>query len=379
MADLSSAVNAHPMSPNSTYHKLSAALDAYVDNLPIQLEFSPNTLQVHFSTRSSSSYAIMHIALFLARITLERKCLPDLPFLSPRPIGPVDPPKPPTPDEEKFFMRSAERFMSSSRDMITVFSFLEDWSAKVESPFIISALERAARSGLYAFNFPWMDTKGYLTGVSRTDAEPMGTGEETRKSVEFIKALSKRWYFAKESYNKIVDMQAVVTERVEQFIRHDPDGRHLADKISRFTPNQTERTQLFSFLSPPTPKPSTTLATSQGRGPSSELDIHLAGTSSAAQEPVVGPERWMAVNTPMSAQQPTQSHKSDEGGSLDALAGFAAQQGKIGNGQDNYGSRESKMNEPSVKEEEQVQQGDDRRWIESGVASGNNWVNALEG
>ncbi|KAF8545218.1 fungal-specific transcription factor domain-containing protein [Trichophaea hybrida] len=378
--------NAHPMSPNSTYYKLSTALEAFVDSLPHQLEFSSNTLQVHFSTRSSSSYAILHVTLFLARITLERKCLPDLPFLSPCALGPIDPPgQQPSPEEERFYSESAERFMSSSRDLITLISSLEEWNCKIESPFIISAVERAARSGLYAYSFPWMDTRGYMTGSSRIpEAEPMGTGEETRKAIEFIINLKPRWTYAKKSLTKLVEMQVCLSEHIEKFIQHDPHGRVLSDKIMKAVPNVDERGRLFAMLMPPTPKPEAAVVVSQG-GTSSEVDILLHAVSGAVQEPVVaaGTERWMAVNTPnVSAQQPTTAGpKSDEGGSLDALAGFAAQQGKIGNGKDEY-SRDVKMGEAGAKKDE-GQKEEGRRWIAGGPPVGvANWsvgVNALEG
>ncbi|KAA8893556.1 hypothetical protein FN846DRAFT_514199 [Sphaerosporella brunnea] len=293
------------MSPNSNYHRLSTALDAFVDSLPHQLEFSPNTLQVHFSTRSSSSYAVLHITLFLARLTLERKCLPDLPFLSPLPLGPADMPNPTSPEEERFYAESAERYLISARDLVTLISSLEEWNARIESPFIIAALERAARAGLYVHNFPWMDRRGCLTGISRiSEAEPLGTGEETRKAMEFISSLKARWGCANESMAKLMDMQACLHERTEGFIRQDPhDGRILADKMSRIALTE-ERNKLFSMLMPPTPKAGpATIVSSHGRGPSSDVDtLLLAATGGQLQEPVIasgGSERWMAVNTPM--------------------------------------------------------------------------------
>jgi len=377
-ADLRTRVdNVHPMSPNSTYYKLSAALEAFVDSLPHQLEFSSNTLQVHFSTRSSSSYAVLHVTLFLARITLERRCLPDFPFMSPRALGPMDPPgQQLSPEEDRFYSESAERYMLASRDLVILMSSLEEWNSQIESPFIISAIERAARSGLYAYSFPWMDTRGFMTGVSRTpEAEPMGTGEETRKAIEFINSLKQRWIYAKESFTKCVEMQVCLSERIEKFIQQDRNGGVLQEKISKILPNQDERSRLFGMLMPPTPKPSAAVVVSHGRGPSSEVDILLSAASGATQEPVVaaGTERWMAVNTPaVSVQQQPAGPKSEEGGSLDALAGFAAQQGKIGNGKDEYGSRDVKMGDASVKKEE-GQKEEGTRWIGPGIST-TNWA-----
>lgn len=358
-----------------------------MDSLPHQLEYSENTLQVHFSTRSSSSYAVLHITLFLCRIVLERKCLPDIPFLSRSPLGPVENAKPIPPEEELFYSDSAERYLASARDLITLVLSLQEWNAKIESPFIIFALERAARSGLYVYNFPWMDVRGYMTGASRIHgAEPMGSGEETRKAVEFIQSLKPHWAMAGECFAGLVNMQTCVAEQLNDFIRNDDNGGALEERAHSVKPNLDERARLFSLLAPPTPKTGPVpVPSSQGRGPSSEADALL----SAAPEPVVasGSERWIAVNTPIPAavvqsQAAAVVPKTEESGSLDALAGFAAQQGKIGNGQE-YGSRDRdvEMGEAGIKKEEpSAKSGEERRWLNNGVKSAGNWgaVSALE-
>ena len=358
-----------------------------MDSLPQQLEFSENTLQVHFSTRSSSSYSVLHITLFLCRITLERKCLPDIPFLSPHPLGPVET-KQIFSEEERFYSDSAERYLASARDLVTLVSSLQNWDARVESPFIILALERAARSGLYVYNFPWMDIRGHMTGVSRIPGvEPMGSGEETRKAIEFIQSLKPRWAIAGESFAGLVNMQACVTEQLGEFIRNDDNGNALEERTRLIKPNLEERARLLSLLAPPTPKAGPVpVPSSQGRGLSSEGDTLLLA---ATHEPVVasGSERWMAVNTPIPAAaaqpqaSPSVALKTEEGGSLDALAGFAAQQGKIGNGQEyNLRDRDVEMGETGIKKEEpSTKSGEDRRWLDNGVKPAN-WgaVSALE-
>ena len=209
----------------------------------------------------------------------------------------------------------------------------------------------------------------------------MGAGEETRRAVEFVRALKARWDFARDSFNGIVEMHTSLTDGMEKFVRHDPaSDRMLSEKLARILPNQDERIRLFGMLTPIAPKPPT-VATSQ-RAPSSEVD-NLLPAPNTIQEPVVagGSERWMAVNTPVTAQ--TTLHiappKSDEGGSLDALAGFAAQQGKIGNGREEYGSRDVEMGEAGVKKEEIQGQGEDRRWGDNGVQPGWGPVGTLEG
>ena len=100
----------------------------------------------------------------------------------------------------------------------------------------------------------------------------------------------------------------------------------------------------------------------------------------------------MAVNTPSVAaaqqqQQQQQQHatpavpKAEGSGSLDALAGFAAQQGKLGNGSHDVEMGDAKKESP--KKEGLKEEG--RRWVDgpttTTVNAGTKWpvnVNALE-
>lgn len=356
--------DSQPMSATSNYYKFSTALDTFIDSLPHQLEFSPATLQVHFSTRSSSAYAVLHITLFLSRIALENQFLPPYPFRSTRPLGPDDcVQQRPTPEEARFYETSAERLYASARDMITLVSCLEEWNAVVESPFLVKALEIACRTGLYAYNFPWMDRRGYLTGVCQIpDTLALGSGEETRKGLEFVTKLKLRWACAEQVIVTLSHMQAQWAAQKEEFSRSEPhDCSALLKRISRITPNIHERNRLFGFLILPTPKlePANSAMIHDHVSSSSEVDALLLAATTGTEPDRVGfssdvpRDRWMAVNT-TSQQSHAQGQGSDEGGSLDTLAGFAAQQGKLGNGSD-YDLRDM---EDDIKKEA------DRHWIE---------------
>lgn len=378
----SEVTDTQPMASNSTYHKLSTALDAFIDSLPHQLEFSQDTLQVHFSTHSSSAYALLHITLFQSRITLEQQFLPQFPFRSSRPLGPEDVPQQrPTPETAQFYERSAERLYSSARDMITLISCLDEWNAVIESPFIVDAFGRASLVGLYAYNFPWMDRRGYLTGKSQiADTVPLGSGEEPRKALQFVNRLKSRWPSGGDAIILLSRTQTTLTEKKETFIHQDPhEGGQLLKRFSRMLPNVDERVRLFAMLIPPTPKMESTGTGTmlQDNGSSSEVDaLLLAATSNTAPESSVTAntdglgERWMAVNTqPTLAPAQAAQSSEDGGGSLDTLAGFAAQQGKIGNGSssDSYDAREVEMEDSGLK--------DPQRWIEStGDRKGNGTI-----
>ncbi|KAI5801885.1 fungal-specific transcription factor domain-containing protein [Pyronema domesticum] len=366
--------NFQPMEPESSYNLLSKALEHFCDTLPHQLEYTPGTLQVHLSTRSSSPYALLHVTLFLARITLERKCLPELPFVSPRPQGPIDTYDAQlSPAAAQFYLESAERYMAASRDLVSLISALDEWNAKPESPFIIMALERAAKTGLYAYSFPWMDVRGSISGVSRLpDHEPMGSGEEARKAIEFINAIRDRWQIAQESRNKISEMQGFLSAKIEQTINNSShDGKILQEKVAAINPNKDERHRIFEMLTPPTPKQP--VAVVQVNRHSDEVDILLSAAS--GEQPIVQQqtERWMAVNTspaslPLPPPTQPQQQVKEEGGSLDQLAVFASQQGKIG--------REVEMGDAQqlAKKEETKEEG----W--RGAAQAPTWqVGALEG
>jgi hypothetical protein len=387
--ELSFRTDGHPTSTSSTYHKLSTALDAFVDTLPHQLEFSPSTLQVHFSTRSSSTYAVLHITLFLARITLERKFLPTLPFLSPRPLGPEDPPREACAEEVSFFEASAEHLYASARDLITLVNSLDEWNARIESPFVISAVECAAQTGLYAFHFPWMDRRGYLTGVCIGPAESvaLGTGEDTRRAVELISSLKPRWPIAEESCAKLLRMRSHLAGEKEKFAGRDPAR---AERNSSMLPNTEEQGRLFGLLAPATPKQTSVATPLQGASAGSDVDTLLLAASGTTPESVTstaaaGRDRWMAVNTapvvpisqpvPRPPPPPPPSKSRDGGGSLDTLAGMAAQQGRIGNGE----GRDVEMGEAGIGDGPDVvkQERREGRWIEGG---GGGWgIGVTEG
>ncbi|KAI5795651.1 fungal-specific transcription factor domain-containing protein [Geopyxis carbonaria] len=367
--------DSHPTSTASTYHKLSTALEVFVETLPQQLVFSLNTLQVHTSTQSSSAYCVLHTTLFLARITLEKKFLPQLPLLFNGPSGPSDPNIPRTAEEMAFYGASAERFMAAARDMVTLVTGLEEWNAGIENPLLTSAMQGAAEAGLYAYNFPWMDPRGYLTANSSSpDSAPMGSGEEPNKAVAFLHSVKARWPIGEEAFDGLLRMQSWVQDQEENFMREDSRGREmLAEKSRRIPVNSEEKNRLFRQLAPATPKPQPAVAPIGSHNmqvSSSDVDaLLLAASGSADGKSSVHGDRWMAVNTLPAGAVPqpavSVSGQKQDGYLLDTLAGFAAQQGKIGNGSSEPKDQEmADGNVVKIEAGQTQQSGPDRQWID---------------
>lgn len=275
-----------------------------------------------------------------------------------------------------FYAASAERFMAAARDMVTLVTGLEEWNAGIENPLLTSAMQGAAEAGLYAYNFPWMDPRGYLTANSSTpDSAPMGTGEEPNKAVAFLHNVKARWPIGEEAFEGLLRMQSWVQDQEENFVREDPRRREmLIEKSSRISVNSEEKNRLFRQLAPATPKPQPAQQLPGNGGmqvSSSDVDaLLLAASGSTDGKSSAHGDRWMAVNTlptgtvPQPTAIPVSGQKQD-GYLLDTLAGFAAQQGKIGNGSSELKDQDMADNNlVKIETGQPPQTGPDRQWID---------------
>lgn len=354
-----------PVSPESRYRVLSKDMDDFVESLPHHFQFSAQTFNAHMSSRSASEYAIMHVTLFLSRMILQREFLPLLPLPPPNPKG----------EEEVLSMAATDRLFSSAKDLIMLLSCLDEWGTTLEAPLIITGVHGAAMSGLYAYTFPWMDSRGFLTGSSLIpDEPPVGTGEEPRKAVDFLVRMKPRWVIAEDDFKHLFGLRAYFTQAKEDYVHRlsssSPGTQQVRERILMRPENQEEKRRFMSMLSPvlpPQPQPPRQQQEGRSSGsapPNSEVDALLLAASGATESGAAagGPsgDRWMAVNTlpnissapSMTPPMSTLNQQNDSGrlaaaGYLDELAGFAAQQGKMGNG-GGILSGGSPMNEPRL-------------------------------
>ena len=329
----------------TTRHNLSSALDRFVDQLPPQLEFSLQTLQIHTSTQTAPSYATLHTTIFLSRLTLDRCLLPGSPLTATH--------RPQT-----------ARLHAAARDLITLIAGLDDWSTPLENPFFLTAVHAAANLGLYAYHFPWLDPSGFLTACTPSDSQvAAGTGEEPRKALDFITRTKPRFGLSRRVHADLIQQHTAWSQLTEEFIQTNPAAKGVMEQRTNIIVNHDERQRLFAALAAPGPKkPSHPPQQQQQihyREDNNHVNTLLAAaegkTAAAAADPK---ERWMAVNT-----------MQKETGFLDTLAGFAAQQGKMeeggaGAGGSANGEDEAGVNGRVAKKEEEEEQEQEDGWMD---------------
>jgi len=171
--------------------------------------------------------------------------------------------------------------------------------------------------------------------------------------------MKPRWAIAEDDLKHLFDLRAYYTRQKEEYLNRlassSPGSQQIRERILMMPENQEEKRRFLSMLSPALPPQQQAQHTRQQDGrssgsapPNPEVDALLLAASGAATEGVTatggGPsgDRWMAVNTlpsasnassmtpPMSLSTQQQTAAGYPG--LDELAGFAAQQGKMGNG-----------------------------------------------
>jgi len=247
-----------PWSPKSNFYKLQQMLDSFYSSLPEHLHFSPQTLSAHMSSRTSSAYAVMHITHFLCQVVMHREYIPFLPLRLTRPQGPLDPPLFLADDPEidkaglepgvtiaMWWEDSAKEIFRCARGIMQIVNGLEEWNSSVETPAVGFAVYMVGVCGVYAWSFPWMDQKGYLTGsipdpTSKSPSHsgddedddmegvrgargPEGSGEEARKAIELITKMRERWKMAEEWYLTLGRLRAYFKTIRDEYVRlHRP-------------------------------------------------------------------------------------------------------------------------------------------------------------
>lgn len=136
---------------------------------------------------------LLHTVYLLCQIMLHREYVPFIPLRSSKPEGPLDPPLFP-PDKfdvpPGFWDESARECFKPAREIIDLVRSCQEWTALVETPIVGFAVYNVAFAGVYAINFPWMDTGSHLsTRVSTTDpkkVEDRSGFEAVSKALEMI-------------------------------------------------------------------------------------------------------------------------------------------------------------------------------------------------
>lgn len=124
---------------------------------------------------------------------LHREYVPFIPLRCSRPEGPLDPPLFPQDKYDippGFWDESARECFKPAREIIDLVRSCQEWTALVETPIVGFAVYNVAFAGVYAINFPWMDTGSHLsTRFSSADpkkVEDRSGFEAVSKALEMI-------------------------------------------------------------------------------------------------------------------------------------------------------------------------------------------------
>jgi hypothetical protein len=145
-----------PWHEASLFKQYRNRLEKFENNLPSDLQLTPEKINAHDYLKSLSSYTLMHIARLLCHIMLHREYLPFLPFDVKKPAGPLDEPRF-SPEELKevletnptFWEESARTCFRAAKDLLDLLWACQSKGVLVESPLSGMAAFQVAIVGMY--------------------------------------------------------------------------------------------------------------------------------------------------------------------------------------------------------------------------------------
>ncbi|RPB27247.1 hypothetical protein L211DRAFT_866112 [Terfezia boudieri ATCC MYA-4762] len=172
--------SSYPPPPPQPFITLSFLITSFSTPLPSNLIFSPDNLNAHIHSKTSTSYAIIHITTFLSRMILHKS---NLPFIPPPPSPNTKPPPHVT--------DSAKEIFSSARGLLELMKGLTDWNVGIETPLVGYAVYVSAVFAVYAASFPHLDEDRQLANPPTT-----GLAEENanvKVSLAQLRRFVSRW------------------------------------------------------------------------------------------------------------------------------------------------------------------------------------------
>ncbi|KAF1817495.1 hypothetical protein P152DRAFT_478469 [Eremomyces bilateralis CBS 781.70] len=172
-----------PWHERSTFAMLLKQVNQFRDRLPRDLTLTSANISAHVTSRTSTSYALLHATLILCTMILHREFLPFLPLKRNQTAASggfqVDELSAPT----GFYEDSAKQLFKSARELIDLLQTCQEWGYVVQTPIAGFATYFAALLGVYRMHFPWMDPEGSLHGRS-TVSPGMVPGDAPRHDTQ---------------------------------------------------------------------------------------------------------------------------------------------------------------------------------------------------
>ncbi|KAK4192419.1 fungal-specific transcription factor domain-containing protein [Podospora australis] len=207
-----------PWDPASTFCQLHKQLDGFYADLPNFFRWSESNYYKNENHQASSVYVSLHMLGAVCKIMLHREYTPFIPIRCDRPVGPLDEPvfeagqEPPG-----FWDASAQEVFRAARDIVDLVEICRDKLPM--SSLVLFSVWTAAFVGIYAINFPHMDTRRHML----PDRDPTGQFDPKKHGPTAImfETLQKmtRWLGGAEMYvRNFTDMVGYYEQ-----IKHDWD------------------------------------------------------------------------------------------------------------------------------------------------------------
>ena len=169
----------YPPTPPQSFYTLNTLISNYSSYLPSNLLFSPDNLNAHIHSKTSTSYAIIHVINFISLMVLHKH---NLPFIPPYPT-PHTPLNAPSPSHVTI---SAKEVFRASRGLLDLMKGLTDWNVGVETPLVGYSVYVAGVFAVYAHSFPAMDEERSLATVG--DENP-----HVQTALAQLRRFTSRW------------------------------------------------------------------------------------------------------------------------------------------------------------------------------------------
>lgn len=170
--------------PPSSFYVLRDLIQTYSAPLPANLIFSPDNLNAHIHSKSSTSYAIIHVINFLSRMILHRH---NMPFVPPSASATTT-----ATALASHTLESAKEVFRCARGVLDLVKGLTDWNVGVETPLVGYAVYVAGVWAVYASAWPAMDDEKHLaTGTEAEEGGPAGAHIST--AIGQLRRFMSRW------------------------------------------------------------------------------------------------------------------------------------------------------------------------------------------
>ncbi|KAH7159829.1 hypothetical protein B0J13DRAFT_592358 [Dactylonectria estremocensis] len=159
-----------PWEQQSTFWTLRERLSRFLLNLPDTFTFSRRNYYRHDNHQATNMYLSLHLLVSVCQIVLHREYLPFLPLRCSKPEGPFIPTlTAPHETPDGFWEEIAEPFFEAARNVVDLVDICRDKLPL--SSLALFSVWLAGFVGVYARNFPFMDTRHQM--VSQDDMDEL--------------------------------------------------------------------------------------------------------------------------------------------------------------------------------------------------------------